>query len=56
MGFDTIKINLVLLKKRDQVNYLNVKYFESSLNLENLENLELECGPAQPYLFTSSTH
>ena len=34
---------------RDQVDYLIVGYFESSWNLENLE---LECGPAQPDLFT----
>ena len=35
--------------KRDQVDYLTVVYFESSWNLENLE---LECGPAQPNLFS----
>ena len=33
---------------RDQVDYLTVEYFEYSWNLENLE---LECGPAQPDLF-----
>ena len=35
--------------KRDQVDYLTVEYFESSWNLENLE---LEFGPAQPDLFS----
>ena len=35
-------------KKSDQVDYLTIEYFESS---RNLENLELECGPAQPNLF-----
>ena len=35
--------------KRDEVDSLTVEYFESSLNLENLE---LECGPAQPDLFS----
>ena len=33
---------------RDQVDYLIVGYFESGWNMENLE---LECGPAQPDLF-----
>ena len=33
--------------RRDQVDYLTVEYFESSWNLENME---LECGPAQPDL------
>ena len=35
--------------KRYQADYLTVEYFESSWNLENLE---LECGPAQPDLFS----
>ena len=35
-------------KRGDLVDYLNVEYFESSWNLENLE---LESGPAQPNLF-----
>ena len=33
-------------------DYLTVEYFESSWNLENLE---LECGPAQPDLFFNLT-
>ena len=41
----------VLVKLSYQVDYLNVKYFESNWNLENLE---LDCGPAQPNLFNNN--
>ena len=39
----------MLVKKRGQVDFFTIEYFESS---RNLENLELECGPAQPNLFS----
>ena len=42
----------IWVKKRDQVDNLTIEYFESSRPRpsRNLENLELECGPAQPNL------
>ena len=43
----------MLVKKSDQVDYLTIEYVESS---RNLENLELECGPAQPNLFNVYLH
>ena len=44
---DTSRLWPKNFSKRDEVDYLTVEYFESSWNLENLE---LECGPAQPDL------
>ena len=49
---NSLKLNFFLWPKNfskiDQVDYLTVEYFESSWNLENLE---LEGGPAQSDLF-----